>query len=233
MTMTDNSPPPSPNCVKPDGDEEAQLLMTAPSSINREGHPTLPPYAVNRHLYYTFPTPPHSPSTPPSVPRTMHSPRTTPSPSRRHTRTTSRSIPHHTRRQSSLSTSSFHASQIIEEQYGPPPHPAPTTPIPPIPGAPRVPYTTPQQERNRYSSCELFDNLRLVDNEEHVVDARTKRHSAPMVTSRSYMSPTTTARPDFYDLRSRRAAAMYIAAGEDIRRGIEGYENTGSQEKEL
>jgi hypothetical protein len=95
-----------------------------------------------------------------------------------HGRSTSRTTSTHNRRRSSLSTS-FHVSQLIGAEYGPPPHPAPTTPLPPTPGAPRIPFTTPAQERNRYSSYELYDKLVLLDKQQRETDTRKKRHSAP------------------------------------------------------
>ena len=185
MTMTDNSPPPSPSSFKADTDEPASITeRTAPVPIAsvRPRHPTLPSSAINKSLYYHFPTPPSSPPTPSHLPRTIPSPR---SPVRRtkHTRSASRSSPSHTRQRSSLSVS-FHVSQLDEEEFGPPPFPAPTTPLPPIPGAPRVPYTTPAQERTRYSSYQLFDKLLDLERRQKAEQAGVKRYSAPPMRKR-------------------------------------------------
>ena len=153
-----------------------------PTPAPQVNHPTLPQSAINKSLYYHFPTPPQSPHSPtlsPTSPR-VTSPLTPTSRRPKHARNTSRNTSAtstHTRRRSSLSTS-VHISQLIEAEYGPPPHPAPTTPLPPIPGAPRVPYTTPAQERNRYSSYELYDKLMLL-NKQQIEATKKKRHSAP------------------------------------------------------
>jgi len=239
--MTVTSPPPSPNFVKPDivDNDPIQMAMTMSASISRDNHPTLPSHAVNRHLYYNFPSPPLSPTTSPAVPRSMISPRTLPSPSRRHIRNTSRSATDHTRRRSSLSTSSFHSSQITEELYGPPPHPAPTAPLPPTPGAPRIPFTTPQQERircpptrpNRYSSYDIFTAIRTQTQQQHQIDEMNKRHSAPITIN--WAPSTSTPRPEVHDLTSRRDWTVHLTTGEDITGGIRQYEDTRSEEREI
>ena len=64
-----------------------------------------------------------------------------------------------------------------------PPHPAPTTPLPPTPGAPRVPFTTPAQERNRYSSYELYDKLALLEKIQTAREVRKKRHVGEIVSA--------------------------------------------------
>src|SRR5579862_7022482 len=181
MTMTDNSPPPSPSTHDNKSDNNITDVLYAsgttgagPISIVRGSHPTLAS-AVNKSLYYHFPTPPNSPPTPSYLPQ-IPSPR---SPVRRtkHNRSTSRTTTH-TRRRSSLSVS-FHVSQLSEEDLGPPPFPPPTTPLPPIPGAPRVAFTTPTQERNRYSSYQLFDKLLELERMQRREQVGMKRYSAP------------------------------------------------------
>jgi hypothetical protein len=192
--MTDNSPPPSPDTCKEDGDEGSSAtdtIISVATSLRRPSQPVpLPLSAVNRNLCYHFPSPPLSNS---SSPRSPTSPRTSPVSAssrqgRKHTRNASRTVSTHGRRRSSLSTCSFHINQL-EEEYGPPPHPAPTTPLPPIPGAPRVPFTTPQQERNRYSSYELMDKLHRLEKQQADPERKNKRHSAPMLTTRQTTSP--------------------------------------------
>jgi hypothetical protein len=181
MTITDTSPPPSPSLLKPTDNPDISATDSTAVSAPQLRHPTLPQSAINKSLYYHFPTPPQSPHSPtllPTSPR-VTSPLTPTSRRPKHARNTSRNTSitsSHTRRRSSLSTS-FHISQFIEAEYGPPPHPAPTTPLPPIPGAPRIPYTTPAQERNRYSSHELYDKLVLLNKQQEAT--RKKRHSAP------------------------------------------------------
>jgi len=196
--MTDSSPPPSPHDVKEF--RESMTDSPLPSPIT---HPTLPRSAINKKLFFDFPTPPHSPNSPTTstFPRGA-SPRSASfSGGRRpkHIRNDSRSASaKHTRRRSSLSAG-FHMSELKKEEYGPPPHPAPTTPLPPVPGAPRIPYTTPAQvevERkrhssyNRYSSYELMVKLRNLEQQEN--DNNRKRHSAPplRVPQRSLPVPT-------------------------------------------
>ena len=186
MTMTDRSPPLSPQSVKTHdsiADSQPSVDMTLPHS------------AINRSLYYHFPTPPQSPSSPTySCSPRVTSPRR-PSlpgiPRPKHVRNASRNTSiNHARRRSSLSMS-FHISQLMESEYGPPPHPAPTAPLPPVPGAPRIPFTTPAQERQRYSSYELFDKLRLLELRQKE-DMQRKRHSAPpLKTGISPIVPTT------------------------------------------
>lgn len=194
MTMTDNSPPPSPNTYKQVGDQgssAAETIISVATSLRRPSQPIpLPLSAINRNLCYQFPSPPLSNS---SSPRSPTSPRVSPVSAssrqgRKHTRNASRTVSTHGRRRSSLSTCSLHASQL-EEQYGPPPYPAPTTPLPPIPGAPRVPFTTPQQERNRYSSYELMDKLRQLEKQQTDTDCRNKRHSVPMLKTQHITTP--------------------------------------------
>ena len=183
MTMTDTSPPPSPSSLKPTENPDASATDSTAASVPQLRHPTLPQSAINKSLYYHFPTPPQSPHSPtlPVSPR-VTSPLTPTSRRPKHARNTSRNTSTtstHTRRRSSLSTG-FHVSQLIEAEYGPPPHPAPTTPLPAIPGAPRIPYTTPAQERNRYSAYELYDKLMLL-NKQQIEATRKKRHSAPVL----------------------------------------------------
>jgi len=60
----------------------------------------------------------------------------------------------------------FHVTLVIEAAFGPPSHPAPTTGLPPTPGAPRVPFTTPAQEWNHYSSQALYDKLRQLEKQQ-------------------------------------------------------------------
>ena len=192
MTMTDNSPPPSPNTYKQDCDQAssaADTIILVATSLRRPNQPIpLPLSAVNRNLCYHFPSPPLSNS---SSPRSPTSQRTSPVSAssrqgRKHTPNSSRTVSTHGRRRSSLSTCSFHVSQL--DQYGPPPHPAPTTPLPPIPGAPRVPFTTPQQERNRYSSYELMDKLRRLEKQQTDTDCKTKRHSVPILKKQQHIT---------------------------------------------
>jgi hypothetical protein len=194
MTMTDTSPPPSPSSLKPTEIPDTSITDSTAVSVPQLSHPTLPQSAINKSLYYHFPTPPQSPLSPalsPTSPR-VTSPLTPSSRRPKHARNISRNTSAtstHTRRRSSLSTS-FHISQLTEAEYGPPPHPAPTTPLPPIPGAPRVPFTTPAQERNRYSSYELYDKLALL-NKQQIEATRKKRHSAPALkTQLSAPQPT-------------------------------------------
>ena len=195
--MTEDSPPPSPRTCKRDGDggdDERSSGATDPiisvaNSLRRPSQPIpLPLSAVNRNLCYHFPSPPPSTA---SSPRSPTSPRTSPVTAsarqgRKHTRNVSRTVSTHARRRSSLSTCSFHISQL-EEEFGPPPHPAPTTPLPPIPGAPRVPFTTPQQERNRYSSYELRDKLHRLEKQQTDTDCKNKRHSAPAMKTQQHL----------------------------------------------
>lgn len=240
MTMTVNSPPPSPDFVKPDADEDGRIeVAKAVWSMTRENHSPTSSHAVNRHLYYNFPTPPLSPTTSTTIPQTMSSPRPAPSlPSHRHTRTPSRTVPYHERRRSSLSTSSLHSSQIPEETYGPPPHPAPTVPLPPIPGAPRIPYTTPQEVRaryaphrtrpNRYSSYEILRIIQDQEQQQREINEFNKRHSAPIVMS--WVRSTATLKRDVNDLKSRRAGPKHKVSGEDFTRGILEYEDTEEEE---
>lgn len=190
--MTDSSPPPSPNAVK----EFNRSSPTTDSTADSTTHPTLPRSAINKNLFYQFPTPPQSPNSPTTstFPRGS-SPRSASfSGGRRpkHIRSDSRTASGmHTRRRSSLSTG-FHMTDLKKDEYGPPPHPAPTTPLPPVPGAPRVPYTTPAQERNRYSAYELFDKLRIVELDQQRKEKKKKRHSAPPLRTpqRSLPAPT-------------------------------------------
>jgi len=189
--MADSSPPPSPHEVKQFRESKTHSQSSSPIT-----HPTLPRSAINKKLFFDFPTPPQSPNSPTTstFPRGA-SPRSASfsggrRPSAKHIRNDSRSAPaKHTRRRSSLSAG-FHMSDLRKEEYGPPPHPAPTTPLPPVPGAPRIPYTTPAQERNRYSSYELMDKLRILEQQQK--DKKKKRHSAPplRVPQRSLPSPT-------------------------------------------
>ena len=178
--MTDSSPPPSPASRKHTENDDTPVTQSLPISEIRLNHPTLPSSAIHRTLYYVFPTPPHSPLSPTRAPMSPRIVSPRPPGARRpsHGRNTSRTISTHNRRRSSLSTS-FHISQLIGADHGPPPHPAPTTPLPPTPGAPRIPFTTPAQERNRYSSYELYDKLLLLDKQEREKYTRKKRHSAP------------------------------------------------------
>lgn len=209
MTMTaDNSPPPSPDrdACKPEGDRGSSAtddIIVAATSLRRPNQPIpLPLSAVNRNLCYNFPSPPLSTTS--SSPRSPTSPRTSPVTAsarhgtRKHTRnSSSRAMSTHSRRRSSLSTCSFHASQLEQQDdFGPPPHPAPTTPLPPVPGAPRIPFTTPQQERNRYSSYELMDKLRRLETAQMSDQdgKRNKRHSAPPLRTHGHhvSTPNTT-----------------------------------------
>jgi hypothetical protein len=206
MTMREESPPQSPGYKRPETidegtsmtehttttedtmkttEEEMSLAITSmlPSLI-RDNHPTLPASAIHKSLMYHFPTPPNSPPTsyhrpPPSTRRASFnnalsalSPLSPPSvglPRRaKHDRTTSRT--------SNICTS---ARRRSSSSYGPPLYPAPTTPLPPVPGAPRVPYTTPAQERQRYSAIELFEKLRVLETMQIREATRVKRHSAP------------------------------------------------------
>jgi hypothetical protein len=180
MTMTDSSPPPSPSPLKYIEDEESYMADTETTANDFSNHPTLPPSAIIRSYCYRFPTPPQSPHSPTSPRGT--SPQSPTSRRPKHTRKTSRtantSASTHSRRRSSLSTS-IHIRELMEAEYGPPPHPAPTTPLPPVPGAPRIPYTTPAQERSRFSSYELWTKLSLVEKQERDEAKKKKRHSAP------------------------------------------------------
>lgn len=206
MTMTDSSPPPSPSSLKCTENETSPVTESVPTAERQLDHPTLPPSAIHKSLYYVFPTPPqspHSPTRPPVSPR-IPSPRSS---TFRRPRSTSRTVSTHTRRRSSLSTS-FHISQLIEAQYGPPPHPAPTAPLPPTPGAPRIPFTTPAQERNRYSSYELYDKLALLDKHHREKEARKKRHSAPALRAQLSLPLPTPASTDFRRTMSDTAARM-------------------------
>jgi hypothetical protein len=51
------------------------------------------------------------------------------------------------------------SSLSSRQDYGPPLHPAPATPVPSTPGAPRVLFTTPAQEWDRYSSDKLREAI--------------------------------------------------------------------------
>lgn len=182
MTITESSPPPSPKQLIPIESQDTLISHSVSHSSSPRRHPTLPPSAINKSLYYHFPTPPQSPQSVQlaTSPR-ADSPRSTSGAPRRqrHARSTSRTTPaNHTRRRSSLSAS-FYITQLIEAEYGPPPHPAPTTPLPPIPGAPRIAFTTPAQERSRYSSYELFDKLLSLEKQQKQKEVECKRHSAP------------------------------------------------------
>src|SRR5579859_2569379 len=182
MTMTDSSsPPPSPTCVRLKGDLPLTdiSLPTSPSSTN--GHPEprqpLPISAINKNLYYHFPTPPNSPPSPSYLSRAIVSPGFPPH-NANHARTGSRTFSAHARRRSSASISSRFRRMSIDE-YGPPPNPPPAYHIPPTPGAPRIPFTTPAQERNRYSAGHLYDRLLAVQRADRAGDVKLKRHSAP------------------------------------------------------
>lgn len=160
--MTDSPPPPSPDPLK---HTESQDVPETYSTSSSRSHPTVSSSAINRSLYYQFPTPPaRSPRSPPYLSsHPITSPRSNASLSRRLQRGRNESrIPSasstDTSRRSSL-TPGLRVIQPVEIEYGPPPHPAPTTPLPPIPGAPRVPFTTPAQERNWSLSYELYDKL--------------------------------------------------------------------------
>jgi len=167
MTMADNSLPPSPDTFKDTENEDSPLTYSMSSSSHALS-------AIKKTLYYGFPTPPQSPQrlcTYPGVASTGSSvvrrrlkrARTTPlTPSAWST---------HTEPQSPLSTG-FHVTLVIETKFGPPPHPAPSAPLPPIPCAPRVPFTTPGQERNRHSSYELCDKLWLLEKQQRKKDAK-------------------------------------------------------------
>ena len=238
MTIADNSsPPPSPLEFKLDANNfqrrTSQPLL--PTQTTQDGasdnmetiaagrRPSLPSSAVNKTLFYHFPsppqpTPPQSPRSPPVLriapARTSRRPSfTNTAAALRHTRTTSNSRTHsptsiassqHTRRRSSLSTTSAlsptsprifsptTASNVAAPypspryntatmDYGPPPHPAPTAPLPKPPGAPRIPYTTPQQERNRHSSCELYSKLLQLQRQQEAHERMKKRLSAPVM----------------------------------------------------
>jgi len=183
MTMTESSPPPSPISRKQPALQDADPFTTSSVSSDEmplSSHPTLSRSAINKSLYHTFPTPPHSPFSPSlqtTSPR-LASPLTPTFARRQKPRVAgSPQVPlPRARRRSSLST---HISQLQDTDYGPPPHPAPTTPLPPIPGAPRVKFTTPAQERTRYSSYELYDKLIRLEREQRSQETKNKRHSAP------------------------------------------------------
>jgi hypothetical protein len=199
--MADNSPPPSPMVYRVDDEEDGATyaaVITASISAVRHQRPTLPSSALNKNLYYQFPTPPNSPPTPSHLPR-LASPRS-PVLRTRHTRTTSRTSTH-TRRQSSLSTT------LHIEDFGPPPFPAPSTPLPPTPGAPKVPHTTPAQERSRYSSYQLFDKLLEVERQQNAQDARMKRYSAPPMRKFHRTESTPVARNIFLEVTELLALA--------------------------
>jgi len=196
MTMTDSSPPPSPHDVK----QFRESMTDSPAPSPTTTHPTLPRSAINKQLFFDFPTPPQSPNSPTtrSFPRGTSSRSASFSGGRRpkHIRNDSRSAStKHTRRRSSLSAG-FHMNDLRKEEYGPPLHPAPTTPLPPVPGAPRIPHTTPAQEQKRhslydqYSSYELVDKLRVLEDQQK--NKMYKRHSAPplRVPRRSLPVPT-------------------------------------------
>jgi len=183
--MTDtSSPPPSPTPFKlRRGSSSSPMVpaMLSPVSLARLDHPTLPFSAVNKNLYYHFPTPPNSPPRPaylPMTPRAVSSPIVTSHPRMPHSRNNSRTGSTRARRRSSLSTS-IHIRQLSLDEFGPPPYPAPTTPLPPTPGAPRVPFTTPALERTRYSAYELYDSLLRLQREQTTEELKQKRHSAP------------------------------------------------------
>jgi len=188
--MTESSPPPSPVARKQTELQDADPFTT--SSVSNDemplsSHPTLSRSAINKSLYHTFPTPPHSPFSPSlqaTSPR-IASPLTPTFARRQKPRVAgSPQVPFlRARRRSSLSTVNTHISQLQDTDYGPPPHPAPTTPLPPVPGAPRLKFTTPAQERSRYSSYELYDKLVLLEREQRSLETRNKRHSAPPLKS--------------------------------------------------
>jgi hypothetical protein len=195
MTMTESSPPPSPTSEKQTVLDDADPFATSSASDDEmplPSHPTLPRSAINKSLYHTFPTPPHSPYSPTlqaTTPR-IASPRTPTFPRRQKPRvaaTPQAPFPR-TRRRSSLST------QILEMDYGPPPHPAPTTPLPALPRTPRVRFTTPKDETNRYSSYQLYDKLKELEKDMMWQEARNKRHSAPPLRSHQSL-PLPTPRP--------------------------------------
>lgn len=166
--MTDISPPPSPDALKHTENQDLPGTCSTPSS---QSYPTLTSSAINRGLYYQFPSPPRSPRSPQILSsQPITSPRSKASSSRgpngnRNTSRTASASSTHTRGRPSFPT-------VVEMEYGPPPHPAPTSPLPQIPGAPRVPFTTPAQERNRHSSYELCDKLRLLEKQQKENDAK-------------------------------------------------------------
>lgn len=203
MTMTESSPPPSPTSEKHTALDDADPFTTSSASDDEmplQSHPTLPRSAINKSLYHTFPTPPQSPYSPyfqPTSPR-VASPHTPTFPRRQKPRVAaSPQAPFpRTRRRSSLST------QILEMDYGPPPHPAPTTPLPAVPRAPRVRFTTPGDERARYSSYQLYDKLKQLEKNEMWQETRNKRHSAPPLRNHQSL-PLPTPRPPEYEIVRR------------------------------
>ena len=195
MTMTGDSPPLSPSLRKYTDDPNGSFINSRPIPTTQPNHPTLPAWAIRRSIYYQFPTPPHSPHSPTTRVTSPLSPSSISSRRPKHGRTSSQTTSAHSRRRSSLSKG-FHISQLSDAEYGPPPYPAPTTPLPPIPGAPRVPYTTPAQVRNRFSSYELYSKLMLCDNEQKQKEAtKKKRHSAPALKTQLSLPLPTLVRP--------------------------------------
>ena len=168
MTMTDGSLPLSTSPVKDIENQDSPVTYSTSSSPSRRSSD------IRKTIYYRFPTPPRSPQCLCTYPRVTSTRSSAVGRRPKRARTTSRTpraSPTHTKRQSSLSTG-FHVTLVIEAEFGPPPHPAPTTPLPPIPGAPRVPFTTPSQEWNRYSSYALRDKQRLLEKQRKEIDEK-------------------------------------------------------------
>jgi len=223
MTITDNSSPPlsplDPKLDTGDSSPTSQPLLPVELPVESDSEnirtrdkgrrPSLPSSAINKTLFYHFPTPPQSPRSPPRIapirpPRRQSLTATPNAIPTKHTRTSSTKVhspsassptTQHARRRSSVTAISPNTSSPITAgrryskstmEYGPPPHPAPTAPLPktPLPPyAPRIPFTTPQQERNRHSSCELYYKLLPLQKQQEAMERSRKRLSAPVMGS--------------------------------------------------